>query len=77
MEGLVRCSANYVPLSPISFLERSAYIYRDRVSVVYGEHVKFTWGETLQRCVRLASGLAQLGIAHGDVVSSLLPAVPT
>lgn len=76
MEGLVRCSANYVPLSPISFLERSAYIYRDRVSVVYGEHVKFTWGETLQRCVRLASGLAQLGIAHGDVVAALAPNIP-
>ncbi|KAK2999327.1 hypothetical protein RJ639_023837 [Escallonia herrerae] len=66
MEGLVRCSANFVPLSPISFLERSAKVYRDRTSVVYGS-VKYTWAETHGRCVKLASALTQLGISPGDV----------
>ncbi|CAK9164927.1 unnamed protein product [Ilex paraguariensis] len=66
MEGLLQCSANYVPLSPISFLERSAKVYRDRTSVVYGS-VKYTWGETHTRCVKLASALTQLGISRGDV----------
>lgn len=68
MEGLVRCPANDVPLSPITFLERSAKVYRDRTSVVYGG-AKYTWGQTHQRCVRLASALTQLGISQGDVVS--------
>ncbi|KAF5740945.1 acyl-activating enzyme 1 peroxisomal [Tripterygium wilfordii] len=75
MEGMSRCSANYVPLTPISFLERSAIVYRDRVSVVY-EDVKYTWRETHQRCIRLASALDQLGISPGDVVAALAPNVP-
>ncbi|XP_057974377.1 butanoate--CoA ligase AAE1-like [Malania oleifera] len=75
MEGLLKCSANYVPLSPISFLERSAIVYRDRLSVVYG-NVKYTWGETFQRCLRLASALTQLGISPGDVVATLAPNIP-
>ncbi|GMH18908.1 hypothetical protein Nepgr_020749 [Nepenthes gracilis] len=75
MDGLVRCSANYVPLSPISFLERSAMVYRDRCSIVYGS-VRYTWRETLERCKRLASALTQLGISYGDVVAALLPNIP-
>ncbi|KAK2999325.1 hypothetical protein RJ639_023835 [Escallonia herrerae] len=75
MEGLVRCSANFVPLSPISLLERSAKVYRDRTSVVYGS-VKYTWAETHGRCVKLASALTQLGISPGDVVATLAPNIP-
>ncbi|KAI3813664.1 hypothetical protein L1987_18393 [Smallanthus sonchifolius] len=75
MEGLVRCSANYVPLSPISFLERAADVYRDRTSVIY-RSVKYTWEETHRRCVKLASALTQLGISRGDVVATLAPNVP-
>ncbi|XP_062020026.1 butanoate--CoA ligase AAE1 [Rosa rugosa] len=75
MEGAIRCSANYVPLSPISFLERSAMVYRDRPSVVYGDIV-YTWRQTLERCTRLASALSQLGISRGDVVAALAPNIP-
>ncbi|XP_021732204.1 probable acyl-activating enzyme 1, peroxisomal [Chenopodium quinoa] len=75
MEGLIRCSANYVPLSPISFLERAAIVYRDEFSVIYG-NVKFTWRETLIRCTKLASALTQLGISYGDVVAALIPNIP-
>ncbi|XAR61551.1 hypothetical protein NMG60_11016005 [Bertholletia excelsa] len=75
MEGTVRCSANYVPLSPISFLQRSALVYGERISVVYGD-VKFTWRETLNRCTRLASALTHLGVSRGDVVASLVPNIP-
>ncbi|XP_042479170.1 butanoate--CoA ligase AAE1-like [Macadamia integrifolia] len=75
MEGLVRCSANYIPLSPISFLERSAYVYRDRLSIVYGD-VKYTWGETRERCLKIASGLTQMGISHLDIVAVLAPNIP-
>ncbi|CAI9758031.1 unnamed protein product [Fraxinus pennsylvanica] len=75
MEGTLKCSANYVPLTPISFLERSAIVYRDRVSIVYG-NVKFTWRETFERCVKLASALNQIGISRGDVVAALAPNIP-
>ena len=71
MEGLVRCSANFVPLTPLSFLERAAKAYGDRNSVVYGS-VKYTWGETHERCLKLASALTQLGISRGDVVSRFI-----
>ncbi|KAI3776533.1 hypothetical protein L1987_46319 [Smallanthus sonchifolius] len=74
MEGTIRCAANYVPLSPISFLERSAVVYRDRLSIVYGDHVKFTWRETRERCVKLASSLAsRFRISPGEVVAVLAP----
>lgn len=75
MEGLVQCSANYIPLSPISFLERSAKVYRDRTSVVYG-CLKYTWGQTHQRCLKLASALTHLGISYGDVVATLAHNIP-
>ncbi|ONK56533.1 uncharacterized protein A4U43_C10F9780 [Asparagus officinalis] len=78
MEGTVRCSANYVPLSPLSFIERSAEVYSDRTSVVYEsieftwtsvvyESIKFTWRQTRDRCLRLASALSHLGVSRGDV----------
>ncbi|PON82716.1 Propionate-CoA ligase [Trema orientale] len=69
LEGLVRCSANHVPLSPIGFLERSSKAYRDNTSLVYGS-LRYTWAETHQRCLRLASALTQLGISRGDVVAT-------
>ncbi|PIA46842.1 hypothetical protein AQUCO_01500408v1 [Aquilegia coerulea] len=72
MDGLVRCSANYVPLSPIGFLERSAIVYGDRTSIIDGS-LKYTWKQTLQRCLKLASALTQLGFSYGDVVATLAP----
>uniref|UniRef100_A0A2P2K021 Putative acyl-activating enzyme 1isoform X1 n=2 Tax=Rhizophora mucronata TaxID=61149 RepID=A0A2P2K021_RHIMU len=75
MDGLLRCSANHAPLSPISFLQRAAKAYRDRTSVVYG-CVKYTWSETHKRCLKLASALSQLGVSPGDVVATLSPNVP-
>ncbi|XP_020265461.1 probable acyl-activating enzyme 1, peroxisomal [Asparagus officinalis] len=75
MEGKLRCSANYVPLSPLSFIVRSAEVYSDRTSVVY-ESIKFTWRQTRDRCLRLASALSHLGVSRGDVVAVLAPNVP-
>jgi non-ribosomal peptide synthetase component E (peptide arylation enzyme) len=69
MEGLVLCSANYIPLTPISFLERAATIYGDKVSMVYGANWKTSWKETHERCIKLASALVHLGISPGDIVS--------
>lgn len=61
MEGSIRCSANYVPLTPISFLERAALVYRHRLSLISGD-VTYTWTQTHQRCIRLASSISQLGV---------------
>ncbi|MGY4469797.1 acyl-CoA synthetase (AMP-forming)/AMP-acid ligase II [Bradyrhizobium sp. LB9.1b] len=73
--GLDKTPANYVPLSPLSFLARSAAVYPDHVSTVY-EGRSFTWRETHERCKRFASWLANKGIGAGDTVAAMLPNIP-
>jgi fatty-acyl-CoA synthase len=73
--GLDKNAANYVPLTPLSFLERSAAVYPNHLSAVY-EGRSFTWGQTLERCRRFASYLAKQGIGDGDTVAAMLPNVP-
>ncbi len=73
--GLAKTAANYVPLSPVSFLKRTAAIYPDRVSTVYEER-SFTWAQTYERCKRLASFLSARGIKRGDTVAAMLPNLP-
>src|SRR6266567_3564193 len=73
--GLDKTPANYVPLTPLSFLARSAAVYPDHVSTVYEGRV-FTWSQTHARCRRFASFLAGRGIGHGDTVAAMLPNIP-
>src|SRR3954451_705397 len=73
--GLDKTPANYVALTPLSFLARSAAVYPDHVSTVY-EGRRFTWSETHARCRRFASWLAGRGIGHGDTVAAMLPNIP-
>jgi 3-(methylthio)propionyl---CoA ligase len=73
--GLDKTPANYVPLTPLSFLARSAAVYPDHVSTIY-EGRKFTWSETYRRCRRFASYLAGRGIGVGDTVAAMLPNIP-
>jgi fatty-acyl-CoA synthase len=73
--GLDKNAANYVPLTPVSFLARSATVYPNHTSVVY-EDSRFTWGETYGRCRRFASYLSSKGISVGDTVAAMLPNVP-
>lgn len=75
MEKLNRCPANYVPLSPITFLERAGSVYSEQISIIYGS-VRFTWAETLDRCLRLASALSSINISTGDVVAAVAPNIP-
>ena len=67
--------ANYAPLTPLSFLERAAYVYPGRPSVIHGAQ-RYTWGETLARCRRLGSALKKRGIGVGDTVAAMLPNTP-
>src|SRR5512136_1393319 len=73
--GLDKTDANYVPLTPLSFLERSAAVYPNHVSTVY-EGRSFTWSQTYERCRRFASWLASKGIGEGDTVAAMLPNIP-
>lgn len=74
-QGLPKTQANFVPLSPLTFIERSATIYPDYPAVVYGD-TRRTWSETWSRCRRLASALEQRGIKPGETVAAMLPNVP-
>ncbi|HXO73524.1 MAG TPA: AMP-binding protein, partial [Bradyrhizobium sp.] len=73
--GLDKTPANFVPLSPLSFLERSAAVYPNLPSAVYEGRV-FTWGQTYERCRRFASFLAKRGIGRGDTIAAMLPNIP-
>jgi fatty-acyl-CoA synthase len=73
--GLDKNAANFVPLTPIGFLLRSAEVYPRRTSVIHGER-RYTWRETLERCRRLASALAEHGVERGDTVAVMAPNVP-
>jgi fatty-acyl-CoA synthase len=73
--GLDRNAANYTPLSPLSFIERTATVYPQRTSVIHGAR-RFTWAETYARCRRLASALAARGIGKNDTVAVMLSNTP-
>ena len=73
--GLDKNAANYVPLTPIAFLLRSAAVYPNRLAVAYGKR-RYSWREALERCRRLASALAARGIGRGDTVALMAPNTP-
>ena len=74
-QDLGKSAANYVALSPVSFLERSAEIFADLPAVVHGQR-RYTWAQTRERSARLAAALRALGVARGSTVSVLLPNTP-
>jgi len=74
-QGLERNSANYTPITPLLFLERSAQIYPKKVAVIHGK-LRQTWSQTYERCRRLASALQKHGIGLGDTVAVMLPNTP-
>ena len=67
-KNLDKNDANYVPLSPLTFLERTKDIYPKYEAVVY-ESRSYTWEEVYKRCVKFASALDKLGVKTGDTVS--------
>ena len=72
---LDRRPANYVPLSPVSFLVRAARVYGQRVAVIHGAR-RTTYAQFLERSRRLASALARAGIGQGDAVAIMAPNIP-
>ena len=73
--GLGKNAANYAPLSPLTFIERTAAIYPQRASIIHGAR-RFTWSESYDRCRRLASALRARGIGQGDTVAVMLSNTP-
>jgi fatty-acyl-CoA synthase len=74
-DDLPKTGANFVPLSPVSFLRRAGQIWADRVAVIHGAR-RITYAALLQRSRRLASALRGAGVAPGDVVAALMPNIP-
>lgn len=67
--------ANYQPLSPLSFLQRSAQVYPNHESVIHGQRT-YTYSQTYTRCVKLASALTKRGLGHNDTVAIIAPNIP-
>ena len=70
--GLKKTKANYAPLTPITFLERTASIFPNYTSII-SENNKFTWKSTFARCKLFASSLKKRKIKKGDTVSIIAP----
>ncbi|EBK2343894.1 AMP-binding protein, partial [Salmonella enterica subsp. enterica serovar Enteritidis] len=78
--GLEKNPANYTPLTPIDFIERTASIYPDQTAIVYKDYkhndLRQSWGETYNRCRKMSDALKKLGIDKDDTVAVLLPNTP-
>ncbi len=74
-DPLPRNAANYAPLTPLSFIARTASVFGTHASIIHGER-RDTWSITYDRCRRLASALALLGVAPGDTVAAMLANTP-
>ncbi|WP_282608795.1 acyl-CoA synthetase [Pelagibius sp. Alg239-R121] len=74
-EALAKNGANYQALSPLSFIRRTADVFPDRLAVIY-EDRRYSWAETYNRVMRLASALAKRGIKKGDTVSIMAANTP-
>ncbi len=73
--GLDRTRANYVPLTPASFLSGAAASFAGKVAVIDGER-RVTYGELYDRCRRLASALGRRGVGRLDTVAIIAPNTP-
>ena len=74
-QHLDKNTANHVPLSPVSFVERSAEVFGDLPAVIHGQR-RYTWAQVRERSARLAAALQSLGVGKGSTVSVMLPNTP-
>ena len=73
--NLEKNKANYVPLTPLTFIERTKDVYPEYECIVYGKR-SYTWLQTYNRCIRFASALDKYGIGIGDTVSIMAANTP-
>ena len=74
-QHLPRNPANFAPLSPLGFIQRTAEVYPERLAIVHGS-LRQTWSQTYTRCRQLASALQRAGIGKNDTVAVMLPNTP-
>src|SRR5256885_13699554 len=74
-QDLDRNAANFVALSPVSFVERSAEVFGDLRAIIHGAR-RATWKQLRDRSARLAAALRSLGVRRGSTVSVMLPNTP-
>ncbi len=74
-KDLEKNAANFTPITPLLYLERSAQVYPNHLAVIHGQF-RQTWKETETRCRRLASALNKYGVGLGDTVAVMLPNTP-
>ncbi len=74
-QDLPQTPANHAPISPLSFIERTAEVYPTRLAIVHGD-LRQDWATTYRRSRQLASALAQAGIGKNDTVAVMLPNTP-
>ena len=74
-DDLEKNRANFVPLSPLSLISRTAALYPDRQAVVHGDR-RYTWADVFSRCRQLSSGLKGLGIGRSDTVAVMAANTP-
>jgi fatty-acyl-CoA synthase len=67
--------ANFQPLTPLTFLERSAAVFPERTAIIHGA-LRRNYREFYARCRRLASALAKRGVKRGDTVAVMLANTP-
>jgi len=77
--GLDRNDANYVALSPLTYLERARSVYPNLPAVVHGSGaraVRRNWATVYARSRQLAHALSKCGLGRGDTVAALLANTP-
>ena len=74
-QGMQQNPANFVPLTPLSFLDRIKDVYPDYEALIYKKRI-YTWKQVYERCTRFASALIKIGISKGDVVSVMAANTP-
>ncbi len=72
---LPRTPANFAPITPLAFIQRTAEVYPDRLAIVHGD-LRQNWGDTYRRTRQLASALQKAGIGKNDTVAVMLPNTP-
>jgi fatty-acyl-CoA synthase len=72
---MIQPGINYIPLTPLSFLERSSYVFPEKTAVIYNE-TRYTYRQFSQRVHRLAHALQKVGVTKGDRVAFLVPNIP-
>ncbi len=74
-QGMQKNDANFVPLTPLSFLDRIKDVYPDYEALIYQDR-KYTWKQVYERCTQFASALTKIGVGDGDVVSIMAANTP-